>query len=407
MPPERTQQQKLLEFGLILVLAYLLSQFLFSLLSPPKPLEDGTGEVLLSPLDATIRGGHHPVLRLRNETTGEVAFLDRCPQPPVDVFRQFVPLTAVDAVLPCIPLPPVPAGGEIQIDLAPWKYALFSEYGEYEVHLPIEEIKGIREGRELEEEKEVKKVMTRFEIYEPGVLVKLFRTLVTKPFLNFLIFIASILPGHSLGVGIIVLTILVKFLLYFPTQRALEGQRGMQKLQPALEALKKQHGGDPKRLQEETVRLWKEHGVNPFSTCLPMVLQFPVLIGLFFVVRDGVVLELSQHLLYPVYADLPWTFGTAFLGLDLTKPNILVMPLLLALLQFVQMKLSMVQQLKGGTEKGEKQSSQQEVQQKVMLYALPVMVGFFAVQFPTAVSLYWGVSTLFAIGQQVIVNRKK
>ena len=176
----------------------------------------------------------------------------------------------------------------------------------------------------------------------------------------------------------------------------------MQLLQPKIEALKKRYESDRERLHQETVKLWKEEGINPFSSFLPMLFQFPILIGLFFVIRDGSLLELSQHLLYAPYKDLPWTFGTTFLWMDLTKPNITVFPLLLAALQFIQMKLS----FRKAEIKKEGKIEGQELQQKVMLYALPLMIGFFAFQFPAAVSLYWGVSTLFAIGQQMVVNRK-
>jgi YidC/Oxa1 family membrane protein insertase len=89
-----------------------------------------------------------------------------------------------------------------------------------------------------------------------------------------------------------------------------------------------------------------------------------------------------------------------------------VFPPLLVVLQFIQMKLSfaIAKRKKGAQDpKREKTDGEksQEMQQKIMLYVLPLMIGYFAIQFPTAVSLYWGVSTLFAIGQQLVVNREK
>jgi len=140
------------------------------------------------------------------------------------------------------------------------------------------------------------------------------------------------------------------------------------------------------------------------------VIQFPILIGLFYVIRDGSVIELSRHLVYPFYAHIDWSFGTIFLGLDLTEPSRYIMPPLLVFAQFLQLKLSFMN-VKNNQRKKEKDAAQpldqQEVQQKVMLYVLPIMIGVFAFQFPAAVSLYWGVSTVFAIGQQLLVNRKR
>ncbi len=391
--------RSILELALIFAALYILTQLGLRTLFPQQFAPKGRMEgVQLRAQDATVKGGHHPVLILANGTDQELSIPGRCPEPPVDVFfvekdapEVIIPLEATEAAVPCVPVPPVPTGGEVTIDLAPWKYSLFDRYGVYEVRL-----KG-----------QSPVVSTRFSVHEPGAATKLFRVFITKPFLNFLVLIASLFPDHNLGFAIIVLTFVVKLLLFFPTQHALEGQREMQKLQPKLEELKRHFAGDPKRLQEETMKLWKEHGVNPFQSCLPMLVQFPVLIGLFYVIRDGSVLALSRHLIYPPYQNLPWTFGTMFLGFDLLQKSTLPMAILLGVLQFLQMKLSFAISERKKVAKGENATppSQQQIQQRVMLYGLPLMVGFFSIQFPAAVALYWGVSTVFAIGQQWIVNR--
>lgn len=410
----KPQSKRLLEFAVMFAALYLLSSLLLRTFFPQE--FSGQQEVralLLRPVDATVRLGHHPVFLLRSSLQEDLQLPDRCPAPPLDIYRVnhggtsgeiLTPLTASDPVLPCKSITRIPGGLEVTIDLGPWKYPLFASTGVFEARLPVS-VSASADG-------EV--VKARFAMHEAGIVVQLFRVFVTKPLLNTLVFLASILPGYSLGGSIILLTLLVKLLLYFPTQRSLEGQRRMQALQPKTQELRKKYGEDPKRLQEETMKLWKEHGVNPVQSCLPMLLQFPVLIGIFFVIRDGVPLELSQHLLYEVYQDLPWRFGTDFMAIDLTVPNIVIMPLSLAFLQFVQMKLSFhfAKEKMKGKEKsvgGEKILGRdpQELQQQVMLYALPLMVGFFAIQFPAAISLYWGMSTLFAIGQQIVVNRKQ
>jgi YidC/Oxa1 family membrane protein insertase len=164
-------------------------------------------------------------------------------------------------------------------------------------------------------------------------------------------------------------------------------------------------------MQAETMKLWKEHKVNPLQSCLPLLVQFPVLIGLFYVLREGVHLELSQHLIYPFYKDLDWTFGTHFLGFDLSKSYPWIFPPILVVLQFIQMKLSfMITDKKKAKQIAEHTTkavdTPQEAQQQMMLYALPFMIGFFALKYPSALSLYWGISTVFAIGQQLIVNRE-
>jgi YidC/Oxa1 family membrane protein insertase len=319
-------------------------------------------------------------------------------------------LTTEETALPCEILDVIPDGKSEQIDLAPWKYSLFGEMGTYEVRLKIGDdgaVLTLPEGVERPDGL-AGELRTRFTIHEAGAPTQMFRTFISKPLLNLLIFIASLMPGYNLGLAIIILTLIVKLVLFLPTQHAMEGQKKMQAVQPQLEAVKHKHKDDPKRMQAETMKLWKEHKVNPFQSCLPMLIQFPILIGLFFVIRDGSVLALSQHLLYSPYQDLSWDFGVQFLSLNLNEPNLYVLPPLLMISQFIQMKMSFAIAKRKKDEKGggKKPASSQEMQQKMMLYGLPLMIGFFALKFPAAVALYWGVSTLFAIGQQLVVNRK-
>ncbi len=143
---------------------------------------------------------------------------------------------------------------------------------------------------------------------------------------------------------------------------------------------------------------------------MPLLLQFPVLIGLFHVIRDTQDLALSTHLLYGYFADIDWTFDQFFLGLDLTLSYAWFFAPLLVIMQFIQMKLTFYiadkKKAKKIDEAVHQPDNPQDMQQKVMLYVLPLMIGFFAFQVPSAVSLYWGISTLFAIGQQLIVNRE-
>jgi YidC/Oxa1 family membrane protein insertase len=142
-----------------------------------------------------------------------------------------------------------------------------------------------------------------------------------------------------------------------------------------------------------------------------MLVQFPVLIGLFYVIRTGMHLGLSKHLIYPVYQTIDWTFNTHFLGLDLTKPYVWLFPPLLVVLQFIQMKLSfMIADKKKAKQVAAQTTPQadtpQEIQQRLMIYLLPLFIGFISLRYASALSVYWGISTLFAIGQQLIVNRE-
>lgn len=417
MPAQPRKRSALFEFALIFAIVYLGTQLVFKLFFPQQGA-GGNGsvtDVVLQSASATVKSGHSATLTLRNTTAHTLVLPDRCPLPPVEVYAVegegsgalLTAVTSPQTALPCVSLTRVEPGEQATIDMGPWKYSIFSEMRTYEVRLPAEARLATQTGGLLPA---TGTLSARLTLSEAGPFTRLFRAFITKPFLNFLIFIASIVPGHNLGVAIIVLTLVVKFLLFIPTQHSLQGQKKMQKAQPLLDEIRRRHKEDPKRMQEETMKVWKEHGINPFQSCLPLLIQMPVLIGVFYVVRDGSILALSQHLMYPFYQHLDWTFGTMFLGLDLLKPSYIIFPPLLAALQFVQMKLTFAAAKKKQAQQGDKSKTEgdksQQLQQKMMLYGLPLMIGVFAFQFPAAVSLYWGISTLFAIGQQMVVNRK-
>lgn len=461
---EASKRGNAFQFVLLFIAIYLGMQLLFGVVFPQNETSSLQESGLLLTSSSSFTIGTNPVLHLENRpsstkshgmvgwlrskqcslmqllgstktahdcnafaatyTGTPVTLTDRCPEPPVGLFRvensgtpqeKRSPITSSETVVPCATPSVIEPGDTVDIALSPWKYSLFEKPGVYEARvLSGAEEPGVTVAKQVSGSGTVMSpTVTRFAIVEPGIFTKIFRTFISAPFLNLLILIASVLPGHNLGIAIILLTLVVKIVLFFPTQHALEGQKKMQMLQPKIEALKAKYNGDAAKIQEETMKLWKEHKINPFQSCLPMLIQFPILIGLFYVIRDGSDLTLSRHLIYDVYQNLPWHFGTYFLGLDLLKPSIIIMPPLLVVLQFLQMKLTFsIQKRKKNKDavvdasKEKAPASPQDMQQKMMLYGLPIMIGVFALQFPSAVALYWGVSTLFAIGQQMIVNRE-
>ncbi len=444
MPDVQKKRSSPLQFLLLFLLLYLATDYALKAFFPQRfaTRTDQPAAVTLTMRDATVRRGNDPIAVVRNGTNQPFTLEAACPMPPFRVSRvgadgTLTPITTTETAVPCQPSgEPLPPGESREVSLAPWKYSLFGENGTYALQFPVS-------GNTMTGASVAARVMpgtgsqaidpyavrpadllrTQFEVYEPGATAKLFRTFITKPFLNFLVFAASWLPDRNLGAAIILLTLLVKLLLFLPTQHALEGQKKMQQIQPKMEELKKRYKGDARKIQEETMKLWKEAGVNPWQSCLPTLVQFPVLIGLFYVVRDSSHLALSRHLLYPAYQNLEWSFGTNFLGLDLLAPNVWVMPALLLVLQFLQMKLTFAiaarrkraqvidvpsakeleREVKNAATDPE---AAQKLQQNIMLYGLPVMIAVMAVQFPAAVSLYWATQSVFGIGQQVLVNRR-
>ena len=388
------------QFFITFLLLFFVFQFVMERFFPEQFSKDGevVAEVTLKAQDATVKGGHHPILLLANKTDQKIVLEDRCPMPPVNVLHsvdgEFVALETEETSVPCVPLTEIAAGKTEKIDLAAWKYSLFGELGNYRVEL-------------LTADSSQQALTADLSIHEAGPITRIFRTFVSKPLLNLLIFIASILPGHNLGLAIILLTLIVKVILFFPTQHAMQGQKKLQKVQPQLAEIRKKHKANPEKMNKEIMALWKREKVNPMQSCLPTLIQFPILIGLFYVIRDGSILSLSEHLIYSPFKDLDWVWGSNFLGMNLLEPNKIFFPPFLVLAQFFQMKMAFaIAKKKKDPKKKAEAADQQEMQQKMMQYGLPLMIGVFAFQFPAAVSLYWAVSTLFAIGQQYVVNKR-
>jgi YidC/Oxa1 family membrane protein insertase len=409
--PVPNKKTSTIELILTFVVLFLVTNYVLKSFFPPKT--DDRPRVTLSMESGKVRSGNDPVVIIKNGTDKDLALPARCPQPPVDIAliegagpeERRIDLMANAAALPCTDLLSVKAGDSAKVNLASWKYALLAETGTYEAGLDLPE--GFAAGNPEN------RATVRFSVTEPGFFTKLFRTFVTKPLYNGLIFIASWVPGHNLGIAIILLTLVVKLILLIPNQHALEGQKKLQELQPRMEEIKKKYPNDPTKVQEETMRLWKEMEINPLQSCLPTLLQLPILIGLFFVIQSGVSVETSKHLLYSFYHNLPsGFFSNQFLGFDLLQPSVYIFPPLLVILQFIQMKMMMAKSKKKKQEiiakpAGKKSWIPELDQQTVMMYTMPLMIGFFAFKFPAAVSLYWGISTLFGIAQQWYVMHEK
>lgn len=302
-------------------------------------------------------------------------------------------------------------GEKIKVSYKDWSYRLFGETGRYRIDVTAE-IDG--QSRTFSS--------NEFTIVERGIVGRAWLNLVYRPILNGLVELIKVMPNHSLGLAIIALTLILRTLLLIPSQRAMRSQKKLQEIQGKIEALKKKYKDDQERLALETVNLWKTHKVNPFGSCLMMLIQFPILIALYYVVREGLHVD-KLGLLYGELGNFSFdTMNTDFLGvLELTEINFIVLPLIVGGLQFVQMSLAMnrkkkkdeAQKASSSKKKKEKavkdpKDMQNEMQMatKMMKYVMPVMIAVFTASLPAGVGLYWATSTSYGILQQFVVNRE-
>jgi YidC/Oxa1 family membrane protein insertase len=215
------------------------------------------------------------------------------------------------------------------------------------------------------------------------------------PMINLLVLLNNVLFGNF-GLAIIAFTIIIRVLTFPLTLRQLHSTRSLQELAPRMQEIQKKFS-DPKRRQEETMRLYREAGVNPLGCLGPMLLQFPVLIALFYAIRRTLpespeALEgLSNHLYSWSYLQHAIPLSTHFLWFDLRTPN-LVLVALVGLTTWAQTKTTV----------SVATDDRARAQQQMMAYMMPFMFAFFALSFPSGVSLYWVVNSLVGIGFNIL-----
>lgn len=178
------------------------------------------------------------------------------------------------------------------------------------------------------------------------------------------------------GVAIILLTIAIKALMYPLTVKQVKSMKAMQDIQPKMKELQEKYKGNPEKLNKELANLYKEAGVNPLAGCLPLLVQMPFLIAIFFAIRDY------------QYAQLP----PSFLWMtDLAQPDpTYILPVLSALTTYIQQKQT---------------TTEMTQQNKMMLIFMPIFIGYISLTFPAGLVLYWVVSNMFQIGQQWFMYR--
>ena len=225
----------------------------------------------------------------------------------------------------------------------------------------------------------------------------LFHLIVVDPSTNAVVAIAQVF-GSNLGIAIIIFTLVMKLITWPLTASQFKQSRAMQAIQPQMQELQKKYKGkDPKKLQSETMALYKEHGVNPLGCLFPTLAQMPIWIALYQVIRltAGTTPEsfitLSQRL-YPIpFIHTAVPLDTQFLFWNLgVSDSSLVLPVLVAASMYVQQKLMTPTPAAASTP----QQAQQQQTQQMMTWMMPLMFGVFSLNVPAGLALYWFISNL-------------
>lgn len=341
-------------------------------------------------------------VNIANNTKEPVIIKNECPSEPFKVLHyeknEWVEINA-SPQLKCENLKDleIEPGKEIAIPYTNWNHALFSQMGRFRIELTTN-----IEGQEKTVES------NEFTVVKEGLFKQLWMGVFYRPIYNGLIAIISVMPNFDLGLGIILLTIIIRTILLIPSQKAMRAQKRMQEIQPKIEKIKEKYKDDKQKIAMETMAVWKEAEISPLSSCLPILMQLPFLIALFYVINGGLNPD-NSYLLYSSYGGLTINdINVNFFGiLDLTKINLYVLPLIVGGLQFLQMKLTMVNRVPSTDKANKDLASQFAAANKMMIYVLPVMIAVFTASLPAGVGLYWGTSTLYGTIQQLFVNKEK
>lgn len=231
------------------------------------------------------------------------------------------------------------------------------------------------------------------------MLHKLWVTLFYRPLYNLLLLAIAIIPGGNVGVAIISLTLVVKLALFPLTQRSINSQIAMKAIEPDIEAIKKEVP-DKTEQNKRIYALYKERKINPFSGCLLILIQLPIIIALYLVFMRGIgTVPVEPY----GFVSVPEHWNMIFFGVDLAKKSI-ILALLAGVSQYVQAKLAQGRQAKPS---GEGMAGQfAKSMQMQMVYVLPLVIVFIAYRVSAAVALYWITSNIVTIAQELYTLRQ-
>lgn len=235
-------------------------------------------------------------------------------------------------------------------------------------------------------------------------MISFFQTVLYEPLYNALIFLSSIVPGNDLGVAIILLTIIVKLILYPLYHKTLITQIKMREINPILKEIKNDKKLSKEEQTKKILALYKEHGLNPLTGFLVLLIQLPIVISLFYVFKGTV--DFHPEILYG-FISTPETINHIFLGLfDVTKSSYFF-AVLAGLTQFFQIRLSIPPIPK--PDKDKPRSFEDDFQRSMnmqMRYFMPVVVVFISITLPAAIAIYWSSNNFLSILHELFVKKK-
>lgn len=232
----------------------------------------------------------------------------------------------------------------------------------------------------------------------------IFSATIFDPLYNLLIFLVSVLPGANVGLAVIVLTLIVKFILFPLSKKATEANMKMKEIQPEVKALQEKHKDNREQAAMEMLALYRDKKINPFSGLVVLFIQIPIILGLYWVFLRAGWPSINTDILYS-FVTAPETVSIYFLGIDVTMRSVLL-ALIVGITQYYQVKIAMpdIAPAKQGATPNFKEDLARSMQLQ-MRYVLPVIIAVIAYTLSSAISLYWITNNLFMIWQELTIKR--
>lgn len=233
-------------------------------------------------------------------------------------------------------------------------------------------------------------------------MITLFHTLISEPFYNGFIFLMDILPFLDAGIIIIIFTILVKVIILPLSIKASKAQLQMKSTEKDILLIKEKYKDDKNQLGIKTMEYYKEKGINPFASIFILLIQLPILIGLYHVFLKSGLPQINTELLYS-FVSVPALVNMMFLGLIDISSKSIVLALVAGISTYIQISLANNTQKSAG---GGAESDIAKAMAIQMKYVFPVIMTFIAYTISSAIALYLITSNIFAIVQEIYIRKK-
>jgi YidC/Oxa1 family membrane protein insertase len=226
-----------------------------------------------------------------------------------------------------------------------------------------------------------------------------------KPLYNLLVWLIDVLPHADIGFAVIILTIIVKVLLFPLSKKAIKTQLLMKEIEAPIKELREQYKDNPQELAHKTLELYRQKGVNPFASILLILIQLPVIIALYFVFAKAGLPAINSDLLYS-FVSYPEQIQTTFLGfINLVSNKSILIAVFVLVTQAIQIRLSLPSQDKSSLPDNQFAQDFMKGLHFQMKYILPMITAVAAYSLVSVVGLYWVVGNIFAILQELYFRK--